>query len=239
MSFALHVVHGPLLLFWFGSVIGGLRFCVDYCKLNDLTKKDAYPLPRIDDALDSLCNACWFSTLDLASGYWQAEIDPENRHKTAFITRQGLFEFNVLSFGLCNAPGTFQRLMDIVLAGLHWNTSLVYLDDIIVFSRSFEEHLMRLDEVLSKLRETDLKVKPSKCDLFSTQVQYLGHIISTEGVRADPAKVEAVQEWPVPKNQTEVRRYMGLASYNRRFVQGFAEIARPLHQLTEKGRRFK
>lgn len=218
---------------------GALRFCVDYRKLNDVTAKDAYPLPRIDDALDGLANATLFSTLDLASGYWQVEVDPKDRPKTAFSTRQGLFEFNVLSFGLCNAPSTFQRLMDLVLADLQWATCLVYLDDIIVFGRTFAEHLSRLDEVLSKLGAANLKVKPSKCDLFATQVKYLGHIISAEGIRADPAKVECVREWPVPKNQTEVKSFIGLASYYRRFVKGFADIARPLHQLTEKGKRFR
>ena len=218
---------------------GGLRFCVDYRKLNDVTCKDAYPLPRIDDALDSLSHACWFSTLDLASGYWQVEVDPKDRHKTAFITRQGLFEFNVLSFGLCNAPSTFQRLMDLILADLQWTTCLVYLDDIIVFGRTFQEHLARLDEVLVKLKQANLKIKPSKCNLFSTQVHYLGHVISAEGVMADPAKVAAVREWPVPRNQTEVQSFVGLASYYRRFVKGFADIARPLHQFGEKGKRFQ
>lgn len=218
---------------------GTLRFCVDYRRLNDVTRKDAYPLPRIDDALDSLAHAQWFSTLDLASGYWQVEVDPRDKHKTAFITRQGLFEFNVLSFGLCNAPSTFQRLMDLVLADLQWTTCLVYLDDIIVFGRTFGEHLQRLDEVLGKLRHANLKVKPSKCALFATQVRYLGHVISADGIRADPDKIDAVRQWPVPKNQTEVRSFVGLASYYRRFIEGFAEIARPLHRLTEKGRKFK
>lgn len=218
---------------------GGLRFCVDYRKLNDVTRKDAYPLPRIDDALDSLANAKWFSTLDLESGYWQVEVAPKDKAKTAFITRQGLIEFNVLAFGLTNGPSTFQRLMDLVLSDLQWTTCLVYLDDIIVFGRTFEEHLSRLGEVLSKLKTANLKVKPSKCNLFSTEVQYLGHVISAEGVKADPGKVEAVRAWPVPINQTEVRSFLGLASYYRRFVRGFAEIARPLHQLTEKGKRFK
>ena len=218
---------------------GSLRFCVDYRKLNDLTRKDAYPLPRIDDALDILSKSCWFSTLDLASGYWQVEMDPQDKPKTAFTTRQGLFEFNVMPFGLCNSPGTFQRLMDLVLADLQWVTSLVYLDDIVVFGRSFHEHATRLDEVLTKLRQANLKVKPSKCNLFATQVKYLGHIISEHGVEADPEKVDCVRQWPVPKNQTEVRSFVGLASYYRRFMKGFADIARPLHQLTEKGRRFK
>lgn len=145
----------------------------------------------------------------------------------------------MLSFGLCNSPSTFQRLMDLMLADLQWATCLVSLDDIIVFGRTFHEHLSRLDEVLTKLHQANLKVRPAKCNLFSAQVQYLGHIISTRGVEADPAKVEAVRQWPAPKSQTEVKSFVGLASYYRRFVKGFAEIARPLHQLTEKGRRFK
>lgn len=217
---------------------GSLRFCIDYRKLNEVTQKDAYPLPRIDDALDSLTNAGWFSTLDLASGYWQVEVDPKDKPKTAFITRQGLFEFNVLSYGLCNSPSTFQRLMDLVLADLQWTTCLVYLDDIIVFGKTFQEHLGRLEQVFRKLHGANLKVKPSKCNLFAKQVSYLGHIISANGVKADPSKVEAVRGWPVPRNQTEVRSFLGLASYYRRFIKSFAEIARPLHQLTEKGRKF-
>ena len=144
--------------------------------------------------------------------------------KCKCTTRQGLFEFNVLSFGLCNSPSTFQRLMDLVLADLQWTTCLVYLDDIIIFGRTFQEHLGRLDEVLTKLRQANLKVKPTKCKLFASQVQYLGHIISCKGVKADPEKVEAVRQWPVPKNQTEVRSFVGLASYYRRFVKGFASL---------------
>lgn len=146
-----------------------------------------------------------FSTLHLASGYWQVEVDPKDKPKTGFITRQDLFEFNVLSFGLCNSPSTFQRLMDHVLADLQWTTCLVYVNDIIVFGRTFHEHLSQLDEVLTKLHQANLKVKPAKCNLFSAQVQYLGDIISARGVEADPAKAEAVRRWPVPKNQTEVK----------------------------------
>ncbi|XP_059420291.1 uncharacterized protein LOC132155519 [Carassius carassius] len=188
-------------------------------------RSEAIIAGKVDNSFVACCEA---------SGYWQVELDPVDKYKTAFITRQGLFEFNVLSFGLCNSPSTFQRLMDLVLADLQWTTCLVYLDDIIIFGRTFQEHLGRLDEVLIKLRQANLKVKPTKCNLFATQVQYLGHIISSKGVKADPAKVEAVRQWPVPKNQTEVRSVVGLASYNRRFEKGFAEIARPLHQLTEK-----
>lgn len=218
---------------------GGLRVCVDYRRLNEVTVKDAYPLPRIDDTLDALAAAKWFSTLDLASGYWQVPIDPQHREKTAFATRQGLFHFNVLPYGLCNSPSTFQRLMELVLADLQWVTCLVYLDDIIVYARTFDEHLARLDQVLQKLCQANLKVKPAKCHLFADQVQYLGHVIFAEGVTVDPAKTEAVHAWPEPVNVREVRSFVGLASYYRRFVPGFAELARPLHKPTEKGVPFK
>lgn len=218
---------------------GGLRFCVDYRRLNELTVKDAYPLPRIDDTLDALGASKWFSTLDLASGYWQVELDPYHREKSAFVTKHGLFEFNVLPFGLCNAPSTFQRLMELVLADLQWMTCLVYLDDIIVFGRTFEEHVARLGQVLGRLKSTNLKVKPAKCTLFAKKVNYLGHVISEERVGTDPAKSETVKAWPTPTTVGEVRSFVGLASYYRRFIEGFGSIAQPLHKLTEKNRQFK
>ena len=218
---------------------GGLRFCVDYRRLNELTIKDAYPLPRIDDTLDALGASKWFSTLDLASGYWQVELDPRHREKTAFVTKHGFYEFNVLPYGLCNAPSTFQRLMELVLADLQWMTCLVYLDDIIVFGRTFEEHISRLGEVLGRLKSAELKVKPAKCTLFSKRVNYLGHVISAEGVGTDPAKAETVRSWPTPTTVGELRSFLGLASYYRRFIAGFGSIAQPLHRLTEKKTQFQ
>ena len=144
---------------------GSTRFCVDYRKVNHVTRKDAYPLPRVDDTLDTLSGAKWFSTLDLICGYWQVEVDEKDRAKTAFCTPDGLFEFNVMPFGLCNAPATFQRLMDLVLAGLQWSSCLVYLDDVIVIGKTFKEHLSNLHTVLTRLREAGLKLKPKKCAL--------------------------------------------------------------------------
>eukprot|EP00731_Ephydatia_muelleri_P009146 Em0004g1484a len=171
---------------------GTTRFCVDFRRLNDCTRKDAQPLPRIDDTLDALGGAQYFSTLDLASGYWQVEVDSRDREKTAFVTPFGLFQFRVMPFGLCNAPATFQRLMERVLAGLHWMTCLVYLDDIIIFSRSVETHVKQLKEVLERLKIAGLKIRPKKCHLLQTSVQYLGHVISAEGIRTDPQKVAYV-----------------------------------------------
>ena len=217
---------------------GATRFCVDFRKVNQVTKKDAQPLPRIDDTLDALGSAQWFSTLDLASGYWQVEVDPADKEKTAFATQQGLFQFKVMPFGLCNAPGTFQRLMERVLAGLNWASCLVYLDDIIIFSKDVPEHLKRLREVFERLKGAGLKVKPTKCFLMRRCVHYLGHIVSAKGVETDPGKIRCIQEWPVPKNVKELRQFLGIASYYRRFVKSFAQKASPLYRLTEKGRKW-
>ena len=142
---------------------GALRFCADYRRLNSVTRKDAYPLPRVDDALDTLAGSRWFTTLDLLSGYWQVELHPEDKQKSAFTTHEGLLEFNVMPFGLCNAPATFQRLMDSVLAGLQWSSCLVYVDDVVIPGKSFKEHLSNLCNVLSCIRSANLKIHPSKC----------------------------------------------------------------------------
>ncbi|KAJ8008876.1 hypothetical protein DPEC_G00082990 [Dallia pectoralis] len=215
-----------------------LRLCVDYRPLNERTIKDAYPLPRIQDTLDTLSTARYFSTLDLTSGYWQVEMTPRARKAAAFCTRKGLFEWNVMPFGLCNAPATFQRLMDRVLAGLQWETCLVYLDDIIVLGRDGTEMLERLSQVFGRLRVANLKLKPSKCVLFREQVVYLGHIVSAKGVATDPKKIQKVAGWPAPRSVSEVRGFIGLASYYRRFVKDFASVAKPLHELTKKYARF-
>ncbi len=215
-----------------------LRYCIDYRQVNDVTIKDSYPLPRIDDTLDALQGATLFSTLDLASGYWQVEVDPVDKEKTAFVTEGGLYEFNVMPFGLCNAPATFERLMEKVLSGLHWKTCLVYIDDIIVFGSTLDSHLQRLEEVLKRITEANLKVSPSKCQWLRPSVKFLGHIVSEEGITTDPEKVEAVKNWPTPTKTRDVRAFLGLCSYYRRFIRGFADIARPLHKLTEKDRPF-
>ena len=217
---------------------GSLRFCIDYRRLNDITRKDSYPLPRIADCLDALGNMKYFSAFDLRSGYHQIVMSPEDRDKTTFVTRSGTFRFKVMPFGLCNAPATFQRAMDFIMADLNYKICLVYLDDIILFSKTVDEHFDRLGQFLERLRRANLKLKPSKCQLFRKSVNFLGHIVSEEGISTDPEKVVKIKEWPTPENVTEVRAFLGLCSYYRRFVEGFALIAAPLHALTGKHVRF-
>ena len=218
---------------------GSLRFCIDYRHLNLVTKPDVFPLPRMDDLLDQLGQSKFFSTLDLASGYWQVKIHLDSREKTAFITYQGLFEFRVMPFGLRNAPAVFQRLMQRVLAGLNPPEGpdfvSVYLDDVIVFSRTLDDHLHHLSLVIDRLTKAGLKLKPSKCHFISQEVQYLGHLLTPEGIRPNPDRVAAVRDYPTPRNVKEVRQFLGLASYYRRFVKNFAKTAQPLHNLTQKG----
>ena len=217
---------------------GNLRFCVDYRRVNAITKKDVYPLPRIDDILDTLGQARYFSTLDLASGYWQIEMDPATKDKSAFTTHAGLFEFERMPFGLCNAPATFQRLMQAVLAGMEWKFCFVYLDDILVCSRTLEEHLDHLQQVFNRLRKAGLTLKPKKCSFLQDQVIYLGHVISSKGIAPDPSKTQKVKDFPVPTDITKLKQFLGLASYYRRFIPGFAKLAHPLHSLTKKGADF-
>ena len=215
---------------------GTLRFCIDYRKLNEVTLKDAYPLPRIEDNLDTLSGSSWFSTLDLISGFWQVEMDDESRTKTAFsVGHGGLYQFRRMPFGLCNAPATFQRLMEKVLAGLQWQIAVLYIDDIIVFGSSVAEHLDRLEILFDRLRKAGLKLKPSKCTLLKRKVDFLGHTVSANGVEADPAKISKVRDWPQPKDVSEVRSFIGLCAYYRRFVKGFSDLCKPLYHLTEKG----
>ncbi|CAG2199376.1 unnamed protein product [Mytilus edulis] len=218
---------------------GSTRICIDFRPLNNITVHDSYPLIRIDDALDALRGCKWLSVMDLSSGYWQVEMDEKDKEKTAFTSTKGLFHFNVMPMGLCNGVATFQRLMEYTLAGLNWQTCLIYIDDIIVFSDSFESHLTRLGDVLDRISAQGLKVAPKKCLFFQNKVSFLGHIVSKEGIAADPGKIESVKMWPIPNNITDVRSFLGTCSYYRKFIQNFANIARPLHKLTEKNCSFE
>ena len=217
---------------------GSLRFCVDYRKLNKITTRDVYPLPRIDETLDATGGCMYYSTLDLASGYWQIEMDPNDKPKTAFISYEGLYEFNRMPFGLTNAPATFSRMMQAVLAGLLWKSCLVYLDDIIIFSKSFDEHMTHIEEVLQRLIKAGLTCKAKKCELFRDQVVYLGHTVGSKGVSADPAKIKAITQMPAPVNLSQLRSFYGCASYYRKLIKNFARIAHNLTQLLKKENEF-
>ena len=213
---------------------GTPRVCIDFRKVNNVTRKDAFPLPRMDDCLDALAGSKLFSTLDLASGYWQIPVAEEDRDKTAFNTRNGLHRFRVMPFGLATAPATFERLMELVLKGLTFDRCLVYLDDVIVFGRTFEEALQNLDRVFERIEQASLLLKPSKCRLFKTSVDFLGHVVSADGIICDPKKISAVQNWAAPSSVKEVRSFVGFASYYRKFIPGFATVAGPLHALMGK-----
>ncbi|XP_041967264.1 uncharacterized protein K02A2.6-like [Alosa sapidissima] len=217
---------------------GAIRLCVDYRQLNARTRKDAYPLPRIEESLDALTGATLFSTLDLASGYNQVPMAERDKEKTAFCTPFGLFEFNRMPFGLCNAPSTFQRLMERIFGDQSFQSLLLYLDDIVIFSSSFHQHVQRLQLVLSRLKEHNLKLKLSKCNFFKEEVQYLGHVISASGVATDPGKIQTVLQWKQPTTLTHLRSFLGFASYYRRFVAGFAKHAGVL-ELVRQWRRIR
>lgn len=211
---------------------GKLRMCVDYRALNKLTIKNRYPLPRIDELLDQISGSTFFSKLDLASGYHQIRIKPEDVPKTAFRTKKGHFEYLVMPFGLTNAPATFMSLMDEILGDLPF--VLVYLDDILIHSKTEEEHYQHLEEVLQRLEKAKLIAKPSKCTFLVRQLSFLGMIISEQGISTDPAKIAAVANWPKPKTLLEMQSFLGFCNYYRKWVRNFATIARPLYAL-EKG----
>jgi len=213
---------------------GSTRFCIDYRQINNATRKNAYPLPRIDDNLEMLKGNSWFCTLDLASGYWQIKMSDEDRPKTAFASHLGLYEFNRMPFGLTNAPATFQYLMEKVLSGYVRTKCLLYLDDVIVFGKTFEEVYQNLKDVLARFNKYNLKLKAKKCKLFAREVDFLGHVVSEAGVKCDPKKVEKIKQLEAPTNKTGVRAVLGLGNYYRRFIKGYGNIIAPLQRLTRK-----
>ena len=213
--------------------------CIDYRKLNAVTIPDAHPIPPISQTIDALAEAKYFCALDLSAGYMNVQMDESSRDKTAFVTRSGLYEYTRMSFGLINAPSTFQRLMEYVLHNCHWSIAMVYLDDILVYGKTIEETMANLEEILKRLEAAGLKLKPKKCKLFKTEVLYLGYIIGRGEVKTNPDKVKDIMEFQAPKTDKEVRRYLGLTGYYRKFVKGYANIAHPLNRLLNKGVEFR
>ena len=211
-----------------------MRLCIDYRELNKVTIKNKYPLPRVDDLFDQLQGAQVFSKIDLRSGYHQLKVRASDIEKTAFRTRYGHYEFLVMPFGVTNAPAAFMDLMNRVFKPFLDEFVIVFIDDILVYSKSFAEHEQHLRMVLQTLRNKRLYAKLKKCEFWLSSVTFLGHIISVDGVSVDPHKIEAIVNWPRPTNVTEVRSFMGLAGYYRRFVKDFSRIAIPLTQLTRK-----
>ncbi|KAA0035443.1 ty3-gypsy retrotransposon protein [Cucumis melo var. makuwa] len=217
---------------------GSMRLCIDYRELNKMTVKNCYPLPKIDDLFDQLQGAIVFSKIDLRSGYHQPRIRDNDIPKTAFRSRYGYYEFIVMSFGLTNAPAVFMDLMNRVFKDFLDTFVIVFIDDILVYSKTEVEHEDHLHQVLGTLRANKLYAKFSKCEFWLKKVSFLGHVMFSEGVSVDPAKIEAITSWPRPSTVSEIRSFLGLAGYYKRFVEDFSRIASPLTQLTRKGTPF-
>lgn len=211
---------------------GSMRMCVDYRAINQVTKRNSHPLPRIDECLEQLGGAKYFSSIDLKSGYHQVRIRDEDIPKTAFNTRYGSYEFLVLPFGLTNAPPTFQRLMNSVLGDCLDRFALVYLDDILIFSKTKEDHVKHVHHVLDRLRDAQLVANLKKCEFFKTELEFVGYLVSGAGILPSPGKVKAIREWPIPTNVQEVRQFVGLASHYRRFIRNFSTMSSALTDLT-------
>jgi len=217
---------------------GKYRFCIDYRQLNKVTVPDSYPLPRIDELLEKYRKAKWFSSIDLAAGFHQIEMDEKDKAKTAFVCAKGLYEYNVMPFGLTNAPATFQRAMDEILEEFIDDFVVVYIDDIMIFSKSLEDHMEHLDKVLRRLQEHNLIIKLKKCKFLERDIEFLGHIVGNGGLRPDEKKIEKVQGIKEPTTVKEVRSFLGLCSYYRKFVENFSKIAKPLTSLVKKETEF-
>ena len=212
-----------------------IRYCVDYRNLNDVTAKDSFPLPNMQDCLESLANAKIFSSMDLASGYWQVGLTEEAKEKTSFYgVGGGLWRFNVMPFGLCNAPATFERLMEKVLGSLQWQTCLCYIDDVLCYSPTVSQHLVDLEAIFAKIEKSGMTLKPKKCHFFKKKVKFLGHEVSADGISTDPEKVDKIVNCPPPNDIHELRSIVGLGTYYKKFIPDYSDMMKPLTCLTEK-----
>ena len=217
---------------------GDNRMCVDYRALNAKTARPIYPIPSSEELFDSIGDAKYFSSLDLSSGYHQVPITEKDKEKTAFSTRYGQFEFNRMPFGLCSAPATFQKLMNMVLSKENWVKCVIYLDDVLIFGRTIEEHNDRLEEVLTRIKEAGLKLAPEKCRFLQTEIHYLGHVITANGVSTDPDKINSIRYWKLPMCKKEMQTFLGFCNYYRRFIHGYAKLSENLSSMIKKENKF-
>ncbi|GJS01341.1 putative reverse transcriptase domain-containing protein [Tanacetum coccineum] len=229
---------------WGASVLfvkkkdGSFWMCINYCELNKLTIKNRYPLPRIDDLFDQLQGSSVYSKIDLRSGYRQLRFQDEDIPNMSFRTRYGHYEFHVMPFGLTNAPTIFMDLMNWVCRPYLDKFMIVFIDDILIYSKTKEEHDAHLKLILELLKKEELYAKFSKCDFWLSKVQFLGHVIDSEGIHVDPAKIESIKDWESPKTPTKIHQFLGLAGYYQRFIEGFSKITQPLTKLTQKSVKF-
>lgn len=214
---------------------GTCRFCVDYTHLNAQIVKNKHPMPIVDELIDELARTKWFSKLDFRAGYHQSCIHPEDTHKTAFKTHHGLYEFLVMAFGLTNAPATFQSVMNLIFAALLRKGVIVFMDDILIYSATLEEHVSLLQtKVFEILRKHKFYIKLSKCSFVPQEIEYLGHCISSQGVSTEKSKITAVEQWPVPRNIKELRGFLGLTSYYRKFIKNYGLVSGQLTDLLKR-----